>query len=68
MESSETCMHFMLSGEAIEGKNGIWYYALNRRKNDEMISRMFGAEPGAFDRDELFLNAKDPNFEKIYYS
>ena len=55
-----------LPGEAIKGKNGVWYYALNRRACDELISRAFEIESGQFDREKRFMNVSDESFKNIY--
>ena len=57
----------ILPGEAIKGKSGVWYYALNKRGCDEILENLFKIEPGSFDKDKRFLNDLDANFKNIYY-
>ena len=57
----------VLPGEAIKGDNGAWYYALNKRGCDELLSRVFAVESGSFDKDKRFLNESDENFRNVYF-
>ena len=57
----------MLPGEAIKGKNGVWYYVLNRRRCDELLVSSFEIELGSFDKDKRFLDEADASFKDIYF-
>ena len=57
----------ILPGEAIKGKNGVWYYVLNRRMCDELLVGSFEIKSGLFDKDKHFLNESDDDFKNIYY-
>ena len=57
----------VLPGVAMKGRNGVWYYALNRRACDELISTLFSVERGSFDKGMHFLNASDQDFKDVYF-
>lgn len=65
--SSSSPSGYILPGEAIKGKNGVWYYAVNKRGCDELISHIFMTDSGSFDKDNRLLNKSDDDFKKIYF-
>ncbi len=61
--------HFdMLKGVATKDERGIWYYALKRRQNEDLLKMLYGVEPYMFDKNKLFMNSKNNKFIEIYNS
>ena len=48
------------------GDNGTWYYVINRRATEEVLSRFFCRPSAAFDPEERFTTSKI-HFENIYF-
>lgn len=59
-------------GEAIRGKNGAWYYVLNRMGAQSAVNRLLSpnapVSDEAFDPDRVFDRADDADFHGIYSS
>ena len=45
---------FTLPGEAIKSRSGVWYYALDRKANIELLSKYFSVSEENFDTKRMF--------------
>ena len=54
-----------LAGSSYKGENGQWYYVLNRRGNEQLLSR-FCPLKSEFDPKKLFCDPKDNKMAQIY--
>lgn len=61
-------LYISLPGEAVQenGDSGTWYYVINRRATEEVLSTFFDRRNAAFDPDERFT-ADKIHFENIYF-
>jgi LCP family protein required for cell wall assembly len=53
-------------GTEATAKSGASYYALSAPAMQELLCEHFGAEADAFDRERVFLNDRNSEFQKIY--
>lgn len=56
-----------LSGEAVKSADGVWYYVLNKKSNNKILSDALGLVGNAFDPRERFLKQNDSKFRDIYF-
>ena len=59
-----------LSGQAVQGKSGAWYYAVNKegasRQVRELLLPSTEKGEGVFDKNGAFDRESNPDFHKIY--
>lgn len=59
-----------LSGQAVKGKSGAWYYVLNREAASEMVEKYMMSdrtkEDALFDPDRVFDRPQNEEFHRIY--
>lgn len=69
MELDDESIFFVTApGSEAIAKSGASYYALSAPSMEKLLCEHFGGEAGGFDRDGVFLNRQNFDFEKIYQS
>lgn len=60
----------MAGNDIRAGSRGAWYYVISKSAAVKVLNEFLGADVSLdeFDRDGLFLNPSNAEFEKIYYS